>query len=193
MWYFFAYFGNVKKCIGCFIFILFCCLDGRGIWEPLIGMSHTDQENLFNFEVVSFEKVPYRLQYKGFFTKIDGETGYLFLVDGGSLVTLNMRENRPEGFSLLSVSELKNEVVIYDTFEGKEYVLKLGEITYKKDQFQCIIRNVEDNQLYTFSDKSLRCLDDQKSLTLNYHENGLVLLVQRKGEIPLAFRFVFAP
>ncbi len=171
--------------------MFFCCLNGQEIWEPLRGMAcDLNQENIFDFEIVSFEREPFWIQYKGFFTKEDGEIRYLFTVEGRSLVQVAFQERCSEGFSLVQISDTKNEVVVHDAIEGKDYSLKLGEITYRKDHFHCTIRNLKDDQIYTFSDKALRWLDDQKSLSLSYKEDTLVLLVQRKNEVPLAFRFM---
>lgn len=148
------------------------------------------QEKVFDFEIVSFEKEPFRIQYKGFFSDTKGEIRYLFTVEDKVLVHVGFQEKCPEEFAVIQVNEYKNEVVINDIVDGKSYSLKLGEIMFRNDRFQCVIRNLKDNQIYKFSDKSLRCLDDQKSLSLSYKENRLVLLLQRKNEVPLAFRFV---
>ena len=171
--------------------MFFCCLNSYGVWEPLRGMTYDlKQENVFDFEIVSFEREPFRIQYKGFFTKMDGERCYLFMVEGRSLVHVAFNEKCPEGFSLMQINDSKNEVRVCDFVEGKDYSLKLGEITYRKDRFHCTIRNLKDDQIYTFSDKSLRWFDEQKSLCLSYKEDTLILLLQRKNEVPLAFRFV---
>ncbi len=186
-----TYFDSVEKIIYSFVVMFFCGLNAYGVWEPLRGMAcDLQQENTFDFEVVSFEREPFRIQYKGFFTKADGEIRYLFTVKERSLVHIAVQENCPEGFSLLQINDTKNEVVVRDSIEGKDYSLKLGETSYRRDRFQCTVRNLKDGQIYTFSDKSLRWLDEQKSLSLCYKEDSFILLLQRKNEVPLAFRFV---
>ena len=171
------------KIIGAFVFVFFWCLNGYGLWEPLRKM-------VYDFDIISFERKPFRIQYKGFFAKANGEMRYLFAVEGRSLVHVAAQENCPEGFSLIQINDAKSEVIVRDSIEGKDYCLKLGETTCGKDRFHCTIRNLKDGQIYAFSDKSLKWLDNQKSLSLSYKEDTLVLLLQRKNEVPLAFRFV---
>lgn len=167
------------------------CLNTYGIWEPLRGiLGGLNQENVFDFEIVSFKREPFRIQYRGFFTGTKEEIRYLFTIEERSLVHVSVHEKCPEGFILMQVNDNKNEVVVRDIIEGKDYVLRLGETTYRKDRFHCTIKDLKDDQVYTFSDKSLRWLEEHKTLSLSYKENELILLLQRKDEIPLAFRFV---
>ena len=189
--FFLTYFDSVGKFIGTFIFVFSLCLKGYGLWEPLKGMiCDLKQANSFDFEIISFERDPFRIQYKGFFEKANGEIRYLFAVEGRSLVHVAAQENCPEGFALIQINDTKREVIVRDSIEGKDYSLKLGETMCGKDRFHCTIKNLKDGQIYAFSDKSPKWLDDQKSLSLSYKEDTLVLLLQRKNEVPLAFRFV---
>ena len=188
---FLTYFDSVEKIICFFVFVFVGYLNSYGLWEPLREIvCDLKQENGFDFEIVSFEREPFRIQYKGFFVKANGEIRYLFAVEGRSLVHVAAQENCPEGFSLIQINDTKDEVVVRDSIERKDYSLKLGETTCRKDRFHCTIRNLKDGQIYAFSDKSLKWLDEQKSLRLSYREDTLILLLQRKNEVPLAFRFV---
>lgn len=163
-----------------------------GIWEPFIKYHATDSiaKEGIGFELLSFEKIPHRIQYKGFFTKLNKEIGYLFIIEGRLLVQIDLSEKHPEGFSLMHLSEDKNEAFICDVVEGDNYALKLGEIAYKKDSFICKLRRISDEKIYTFSNKKKCYWDEDKSLRIVYKENRLLLLLQKKGEFPLAFTFV---
>ena len=171
------------KIIGVFIFVFLGSFKSHGVWEPLRKM-------VYDFDIVSFEREPFRIQYKGFFAKANGEIRYLFAVEGRALVHVAAQEKCAEGFSLIQINDTKNEVIVRDTIEGKDYSLKLGKTTCRKDRFHCTIRNLKDDQIYAFSNKSLKWWDDQISLSLIYKEDTLVLLSQRKNEVPLAFRFM---
>ena len=175
-----------------FIFILSWLGKCFGIWEPFIKYRATDSivKEGIDFELLSFEKTPHRIQYKGFFTKMNKEIGYLFIIEGRLLVQVDLSEKHPEGFSMIHLSEDKSEAFVHDVVEGDNYALKLGEIAYKKDSFVCKLRGISDEKIYTFSDKKRCYLDEDKSLRIVYKENGLLLLLQRKGEFPLAFTFV---
>ncbi len=175
-----------------FAFILFCLGRGLGIWEPLVKCSATGSINKegIDFELLSFEKVPHRIQYRGFFTKGNEEISCLFIIEGRSLVQIDVGKKYPEGFSLTHLSEDKSKAFVYDIIEDDNYVLELGETVYKKDSFVCKLREISNGKIYIFSDKK-RCYSDEgKSFRVIYKENVLLLVLQRKGEFPLVFTFI---
>lgn len=162
-------------------------LPGRNAFKPL---TNNELCNKKTFTFTQFEKIPYRIQFKGIIASGEHDERFIFLLNNEKLAYVKLHEYCPLGaFRLLQYNTQTQTVYLEDCLSHQHKTLTLHKTNEDFDSYRIVLRNKKHKCFDFTQQKCNQQIGKHNISTILVNINKLKILVvdKKEGREPFAY------